>query len=153
MAIWLSYKYIYIYIYIYIRWAPWRTLIRTEYFLFVHHTISILAKLSIWCFEHSGDITCCLLVHPSQTDESYEGQNTCLWISIYIYIYIYIYSIRLIVVTSLKCSIGRAKYINVTNGGIKQQGNSSTLLWVLCFLESSGVHILHIRFNNSYLNK
>ena len=46
----------------------------------------------------------------------------------YIYIYIYIYSIRLIVVTSLKCSIGRAKYINVTNGGIKQQGNSSTLL-------------------------
>ena len=30
-----------------------RTLMRTEYFLFVHHTTSILAKLSTWCFEHS----------------------------------------------------------------------------------------------------
>ena len=27
---------------------------RTEYFLFVHHTTSILVKLSTWCFEHSG---------------------------------------------------------------------------------------------------
>ena len=30
---------------------------RSEYFLFVHHTISILAKLSTWCFEHSGDMS------------------------------------------------------------------------------------------------
>ena len=43
-------------------------------------------------------------------------------------IYMYIYSIRLVVVTSLKCSIGRAKYINITIGWIKQQNNSSTLL-------------------------
>ena len=33
--------------------------------------------------------------------------------NIYIYINIYKYSIHLIVVTSLKCSIGRAKYINI----------------------------------------
>ena len=76
--------YIYIY-YIYIN--MWRTLIRTEYFLFVHHTTSILAKLSTWCFEHSGDISCSLLVNPSHTDESWEGRNTCLWIYMYIYIY------------------------------------------------------------------
>ena len=58
----------------------WRTLTRTEYFLFVHHTTSILAKLSTWCFEHSGDISCSLLVNPSHTDESREGRNTCMWI-------------------------------------------------------------------------
>ena len=51
----------------------------TEYFLFVHHTTSILAKLSTWCFEHSGDISFSLLVNPSHTDESLEGV-------IYIYI-------------------------------------------------------------------
>ena len=44
-----------------------------------------------WCFEHSADISCPLLVNPSYTDESWEGQNTCLWICIYIYIYIYMY--------------------------------------------------------------
>ena len=59
-----------------------RTLMRTEYFLFVHHTGSILAKLSTWCFEQSGDISCSLLVNPSHTDESWEGRNTCLWIYI-----------------------------------------------------------------------
>ena len=53
---------------------------RTEYFFFVHHTTSILAKLITWCFEHSGDISCSLLVNPSHTDESWEGRNTCLWI-------------------------------------------------------------------------
>ena len=36
-------------------------------------------------------------------------------------------------------------YINITNGRIKQQDNSSTLFLVSCFLQS-GVHILHIRF-------
>ena len=78
---------------------------------------------------------------------------------IYLYIYIYqctlstvsnsaqyIYSICLVVVTSIKCSIGRAKYINKTNGWIKQQDNSSSLLLVSWFWQSSGVHILHIRF-------
>ena len=60
---------------------------RTKFFLFVHHTTSILAKLSTWCFEHSGDISYSLLVNPSHTDESSEGRNTCMWIYIYIYIY------------------------------------------------------------------
>ena len=40
----------------------------------------ILAKLSTWCFEHPGDISCFLLVNPSHTEESREGRNTCLWI-------------------------------------------------------------------------
>ena len=44
-----------------------------------------IAKLSTWCFEHSGDISCSLLVNPSNTDESWEGRNTCMWIFIYIY--------------------------------------------------------------------
>ena len=60
----------------FIHWALWRTLMRTKYFLFVHHTTSILAKLSTWCFEHSGDISCSLLV---------------LYVSVDTYIYIYIY--------------------------------------------------------------
>ena len=60
---------------------------RTEYFLFVHHTTSILVKLSTWSFEHSGDISCSPLVNPSHTDESREGRNTCLWIYNYIYIF------------------------------------------------------------------
>ena len=72
----------------FIHWALWRTLMRTKYFLFVHHTTSILPKLSTWCFEHSGDINCSLLVNPSHTDESREGRNTCLWIYIYIYIFV-----------------------------------------------------------------
>ena len=50
---------------------------RAEYFLFAHHTTSILAKLSTWCFEHSGYISCSL----------------SLSLSVYIYIYIYIISI------------------------------------------------------------
>ena len=53
---------------------------RTEYFLFVHSTTSILAKLSTWCFEHSGEIGCPLLVNRRHTDEFWEGRNTCLWI-------------------------------------------------------------------------
>ena len=39
-----------------------------------------------------------------------------------------IYILLQIVVTSPKCSIGGAKYINITIGWIKQQNNSSTLL-------------------------
>ena len=53
---------------------------RMEYFLFIHHTTSILEKLSTWCFEHSGDISCFLLDNPSHTDESWKGRSTCLWI-------------------------------------------------------------------------
>ena len=68
----------------------------TEYFLFVHHTTCILAKLSTWCLELSGEISYFLLFNPSHTDQSWEGQNTCMWIYIYIsisliHIYIYIY--------------------------------------------------------------
>ena len=48
-----------------------------------HHTTSILTKLSTWCFEHFGDISC---------SESREGRNTCMWIYIlYIYILLYIH--------------------------------------------------------------
>ena len=87
----------------FIHWALWRTLVRTEYFLFVHYTTSILAKLSTWCFEQSGDISCSLLVNPSHTDESWEGRNKCLWLTyIYVYIYIYIY-IYIIFHTWYKC--------------------------------------------------
>ena len=64
----------------FIHWALWRTLMRREYYLFVHRTTSILAKLSTWCLEHSGDISCSLLVNPSHTHETWEGRNTCLWI-------------------------------------------------------------------------
>ena len=49
----------------FIHWVLWRTLMRTEYFLFVQHTTTILAKLSTWCAEHSDDISCSLLVNPS----------------------------------------------------------------------------------------
>ena len=51
---------------------------RAEYFLLVHHTTNILAKLSTWCFEHSDD-SCSLLINLSHTDESWEGWNMCLW--------------------------------------------------------------------------
>ena len=67
----------------------WRTLMRTEYFLFIHHTTSIFVRLNTWCLEDSGDISCSLLVELSHNDESWEGWNTWLWIYIYIYIYIY----------------------------------------------------------------
>ena len=59
----------------FIHWALWITLTWTEYFLFVYHTTSILAKLSTWCFEHSGDISCSLLVNPSHTDESWNDET------------------------------------------------------------------------------
>ena len=80
---------------------------RTEYILFVQHTTSILAKLSTWCFEHSGDVSCSLPVNPSHTDEFWEGRNTCMWIyihNIYImYIYIYI-DIDIDIYSSLCCT-------------------------------------------------
>ena len=52
---------------------------------FCSFTSSILAKLSTWCFEHSGDISCSLHVSPSHTDESCAGRNTCMWIYVCIY--------------------------------------------------------------------
>ena len=36
-------------------------------------------------------MNCSLLVNPSHTDESGEGQNMAIYIYIHIYIYIYIY--------------------------------------------------------------
>ena len=92
----ISIYHIHIYIYIYMYMIYWYMIIQSVYdiyalnsfiehsgehwweqniFLFVHHTTSILAKLSTWCFEHSGDIGCSLLVNPSHTDESWEVQN------------------------------------------------------------------------------
>ena len=76
-------------------------------FLFVHHTTSILAKLSTWCFEHSGDISCSLLVNPSQTYDSWDEQymdinNIYIYMYIYIYIYMYIY-ISTFNVFTIKC--------------------------------------------------
>ena len=47
---------------------------------FCSFTTSILPMLSTWCFEHSDDISCSLLVKPSHHDESWEARNTCLWI-------------------------------------------------------------------------
>ena len=98
----------------FIHWALWRTLMRTEYFLFLHHTTSILAKLSTWCFEHSGDISCSLLVNLSHTGESWEGRNMCLWIYIYIiytYWFIYIYIPRMYIWYT--CIINPISFINI----------------------------------------
>ena len=47
-------------------------------------TTRILPKLSTWCFEHPGDISCSQLVNPSHNDESGAGQNTCMYIYMYI---------------------------------------------------------------------
>ena len=66
----------------FIHWELWRTLMRTEYFLFFYKTTSILAKLITCCLEESGDISCFLLVNPSHADASCEGGNTCLLIYI-----------------------------------------------------------------------
>ena len=57
--------------------------------IFCSFTTRILAKLSTWCFEHFGDISCSVLVHPGHTDESWEGRNTSLWIYT-----LWIYSLR-----------------------------------------------------------
>ena len=66
----------------FIHWALCRTLMRTEYFFFVHRTTRALAKLNTWCFEHSVIlyISCSLLVDPSHTGEPWEGRNMCLWL-------------------------------------------------------------------------
>ena len=73
----------------------WANTVTSEWSIHIsssHHTTSILAKLSTWCSEHSGDISCSLLINCSHTDESCEVWNTCMWIYIYIYIlYILLY--------------------------------------------------------------
>ena len=65
------YIYIYIYKYIYIY----------TLYIYIYIYNCFLAKLSTWCFEYSGDISCSLLVNLSHTDESWEGRNTCPWIN------------------------------------------------------------------------
>ena len=80
---------------------------RKKYFLFVHHTTSIWEKLSTWCFEHPGDISCSLLVNPSYTDESWEGRNTCLWILfIYIFIHRYIFNHYIVIINMDSINFG-----------------------------------------------
>ena len=75
---------------------------RAKYFLFVHHTASISAKLSTWCFaEHSGDIRSVILYSLSQAtlmNPEKDKTHVCGYIYIYIIhiyihinIYIYIY--------------------------------------------------------------
>ena len=32
-----------------------------------------IENLSTWCFDHSGDYSCSLIVNPSHTDKSWEG--------------------------------------------------------------------------------
>ena len=73
----------------FIHWAVWRTLMRTEYFLFVHNTTSILAKLSTRCFEHSGDLyslNWATLTNPGKGERRVCGYiyiyALCLWIKI-----------------------------------------------------------------------
>ena len=74
-----------------------------------------------------------------QKSKKYECLPNRALDTIYIYIYIfylfiYIYILYIYI------------YINTTNGWIKKQDNSSRLLSVSFFLQSSDVHILHIRF-------
>ena len=67
----------------FIHWALWRTLMRTEYFLFVHHTTSILAKLSTWCL--STLVTSVVLYSLTQAALMSRGKNET-----FVYMFIYI---------------------------------------------------------------
>ena len=60
----------------FIPWALWRTLMRTNF---------VRSPQAIWqssapFLDHSGDISCSLLVDLSHTNEAWEGQNLCLLI-------------------------------------------------------------------------
>ena len=57
---------------------------------FCSFTTSILVKSSTWCFEHSDDISCSLLVNTSHTDESWTGRNTCMWISLWFSFFLFL---------------------------------------------------------------
>ena len=59
--------------------------------IFCSYTTSILAKLSTWCFEHSGNINCSLLINLSHTDESWARWNMCMWICM-----LWIYSLSIL---------------------------------------------------------
>ena len=52
-----------------------------------HH---ILAKLSTWCFEHSGHIILYLLTRATLMSPGKDQTRICGDIDIYIYIYIFI---------------------------------------------------------------
>ena len=47
-----------------------------DYLIYIY----IYIYIYISYFEHSGDISCSLLINPSHTEESWEGRNMCLWI-------------------------------------------------------------------------
>ena len=50
-------------------------------YIYVWYIYGVLDIYALNLFiEHSGDISCSLLVNPSHTGESWEGRNTCLWI-------------------------------------------------------------------------
>ena len=103
----MVYIYIYIYIHSYILlpsgcgYALWiyslSTLENTdEINFFCLFTTSILGKLSTWCCEHSGDISCSLLGKP-EPHWWFLGRTKHVfvsWIYIYIYIYIYMYIVE-----------------------------------------------------------
>ena len=74
---------------------------------------------------------------------------TYIYIYIYIYTYIHIYMYIYIFIYIYIYYMYICIYINIKNGWIKQQNNSGTLLWVSCFWQSSGVHILLILFSLS----
>ena len=135
-----------IYIYIWtlkiVAWVTWNS----EH---LKNWVSFLTFSYINCFVGNNEHWAIKLLHRKKYLSIYLIY-VYIYINIYIiYVYIYIYSIPsipIVVFTSLKCSTGRAKYVDITNGWIKQQSNSSTLLWASCFWQSSGVHILHVRF-------
>ena len=112
--------------------------------LFVHHTTSILAKLSTWCFEHSGDISCSLLVNPSHTDESWEGRNTCMWIYtclwIYIYIYIYIYEYHICKIKNIFLF-----FRDYMSSSVNVNYNFFIIIFSQVFIKSSYQELLQLR--------
>ena len=39
-------------------------------------------NLSTWCFKGYEDVSCCLVVSLSHTDQSWERRNTFVWIDV-----------------------------------------------------------------------
>ena len=50
------------------------------HYIICHITLSRDGYIRSLFIEHSGDISCSLLVNQSHTDESWEGRKTCMWI-------------------------------------------------------------------------